>query len=143
MQAVDDEPLSMSTTRIEGSLWHTLPEQETTDEETVRDAQKFMQLIAQKAAHCSSSPLSSHAHRRQRYRLMSRHGEEVLCEISERDGELHLCIQVSQRELFDTLNLISSWLCARLREAGHAVVLEVEHVKDDSGNVEPGAASPS
>lgn len=143
MQAVDDELLSMSTTRIEGSLWHTLPEQETTDEETVMDTQTFMQLIAQKAAYCTSSPLSPHAHRRQRYRLMSRHGEAVLCEVSERDGELHLCIQVSQRELFDTLNLISSWLCARLREAGHAVVLEVEHVKDDPGNVEPGAASPS
>lgn len=133
----------MSATRVEGSLWHTLAEQEMTDVETAMDAQKFMQLIAQKAAHCSSSPLSPHAHRRQRYRIVSRSGETILCEVSERDAELHLCIRVSQRELFDTLSLISSWLCARLREAGHAVVLEVDYVEDDSGNVEPGAASSS
>lgn len=143
MQAVDDEPLFMSGPRVEGSLWHTLPEPEATDAETAMDAQKFMQLIAQKATHCTSSPLSPHAHRRQRYRMVSCNGEVMLCEVSERDGELHLCIQVSQRELFDTLSLISSWLCARLREAGHAVVLEVEYVKDDSGYVEPGAASSS
>ncbi|MCW2474982.1 MULTISPECIES: hypothetical protein [unclassified Symbiopectobacterium] len=133
----------MSTTRIEGSLWHTLPEQEAIDAETAMDAQKFMQLIAQKATHCASSPLSPHAHRRQRYRMVTGDGEVILCEISERAGELHLCIQVSQRELFDTLSLISSWLCARLREAGHAVVLEVDYVKDDPGSVEPGTASSS
>lgn len=143
MQAVNDEPLFMSTTRVEGSLWHTLPEQEAADAETALDAQKFMQLIAQKATHCTSSPLSSTAHRRQRYRMVSRRGEAIVCEVSERDAELHLCIQVSQRALFDALSLISSWLCACLREAGHAVVLEVEHVEDDSGNVEPGTASSS
>lgn len=36
----------MSTTRVEKSLWHTLPEPEATDAETAGDAQKFMQLIA-------------------------------------------------------------------------------------------------
>lgn len=143
MQAVDDEPLFMSTTRVEGSLWHTLPEPEATDAETARDAQKFMQLIAQKVTHCPSAPLSPYAHRRQRYRMVSRSGEAILCEVSEQDGELHLGIQVYQRELFDTLSLISSWLCARLREAGHAVVLEVEYAKDDPGSVEPGAAPSS
>lgn len=116
MQAVDDEPLFMSGTRVEGSLWHTLPEPEATDAETAIDARKFMQLIAQKATHCTSSPLSPYAYRRQRYRMVNCNGEVILCEVSERDGELHLCIQVSQRELFDTLSLISSLalrVCAR------------------------------
>ncbi|MFT8211853.1 MAG: Secretion system apparatus protein ssaP [Symbiopectobacterium sp.] len=131
----------MSTTRIEGCLWHSLPERDERDTDSAMDGQKFLQLITQRATHSTHSSLLPHVYRRQRYRMVSKSGEGIVCEVSERDGEFHLCIQVPERELFDTLSLVSSWLCARLREAGHAVFLEVEYVKDHPRSVEPGAES--
>ncbi len=138
-----DEYTPMSTTRIEGCLWHAVAEQGESDVDSRMDGQKFLQLITQRAAHATHFPSSPGTQHRQRYRMVNKNGEEIVCEISERDGELHLCVQVPQRELFDTLNLISSWLCARLREAGHAVFLEVKYVEDNPRRVESGAESPS
>lgn len=120
----------MSTNKVEGSLWHSLPEVVHDETEVHTGSQRFAQLMSL-APLGSSEGQTKRERRSQRYRLVGGYADGVVCELSEREGEVCIKVLVPRQELYTTLTQLTSWLNACLQEKGHSIVLEVEYVQQN------------
>lgn len=116
----------MNTIRIEGCLWHALPED---DDKLQRqsDTARFTQLIGQMTGISDTAMEKSALLRRinNRYRLVGGPAAGLVCEIEALAGKTYLKVLVPQLALFTQLSHFSTWLNAGLLAAGHSVILEV------------------
>lgn len=126
----------MCADRVEGSVWHPLSDGvETADVNESRGAMHFTQLMSPVPAGINSLTTKSMANksvvihsRNQRYRLVGGYAEGVVCEVGERDGVVYIKILIPDYALFTSLAQLSPWLSARLRESGHALVLDMAYI---------------
>jgi len=123
----------MNIVKIEGSLWHSLPE-DSGEENPQPDKMRFAHLLMQAASGTANVGGKPAAGREPaRYRLVGGPAAGLVCEIHESEGEIHLKVFVPEYRLFIALNPFSAWLNASLLEAGHRVILEVVYAKHGTG----------
>ncbi|WP_253376732.1 Secretion system apparatus protein ssaP [unidentified bacterial endosymbiont] len=116
--------------KIEGCLWHHLPQKEEETQADYAQKTRFSRLMTRVSL---PQPVlrSGYVGLRRRYRLSGGTVGELTCEIEEAQGKLHIQIEVQRADTYATLFRLSAWLHEHLRDAGYNVALEVKYVACD------------
>lgn len=119
----------MSTIKVEGSIGQpivVLTDKRAGEGNETRFAKLMVQALPKRTL---DRPLNGMGQpHNQRYRVLGGRAAGVVCEISEREGDVHLKVKVPQYALYIRLLDLAEWLTARMKYLGHPITLEIEHV---------------